>query len=111
MDPNVKIAIGRLVADLVAGNYGQVVHDGRSGRLSEGEIRRAISDYGKTLTLTPSEAWRHLEVIERVGNPRLLAVDIPLWTLEEGRSDLILSVTIATSSDPATIEIDDIRVQ
>lgn len=36
MDPNVKIAIGRLVADLVAGNYGQVVHDGRSGRLSEG---------------------------------------------------------------------------
>ena len=38
------------------------------------------------------------------------AVDLPLWTQEEGRSDLMLSMTAWDRDGTIAVEIDDIRV-
>lgn len=52
------------------------------------QIRRCLSEYGATLTELPDETWR-TSVAQWYGQHWDFLVD--LWTLEEGRSDLVLS--------------------
>jgi hypothetical protein len=39
-----------------------------------------------------------------------LALDVPLWTSEEGRSDLTLSLTATKRGGDYELEIDDLHV-
>jgi hypothetical protein len=57
--------------------------------LSEAEMRSAIAQYGRTLVPLPENAF---DLIDAYPQPdgRHMLLDIPLWTLEEGRSDLLL---------------------
>ncbi len=45
----------------------------------------------------------------RVAGVRQWAVAMPLWTKEEGRSDLRIELTIM-DANPVVVEIDDIHV-
>ena len=59
--------------------------------LSAEDIRRVPAEYGRTQVMPPAESFMNLHVIEvKAALPRTANVRVPLWTLEEGRSDLEL---------------------
>jgi hypothetical protein len=101
--------IRSVVDTLVKGHFDQLEHDGRSGRLSSHELQAALHAYGRTLIPLPDEAFRLAEVSPITGQTATWAVDVPLWTAEEGRSDLTLSLTVSDSQHGVHVEIDDLH--
>jgi hypothetical protein len=103
----------RELADLIArGQYGAA--EGRTGgvRLSAAELAAAVAEYASALAPVPLNARLPLDVIrvERPGLPSW-AVVVPMWTREEGRSDLSLELTVRQSPHGGyTLEIDDLHV-
>lgn len=109
---NMKPVLRDLVHELVVGNYAGLEADGRAGDRSAEVLRQAIADYGRTLTELPDEAFERKNALAyRLPSERARwAVEIALWTLEEGRSDLMLEATVQVASDGTSVEIEDIHV-
>lgn len=101
--------IRALVETLIKGHFDQLERDGRSGRLSSHELKEAVKAYGRTIIALPDEALRLADVYPVKGQMSTWAVDVPLWTAEEGRSDLTLSLTVSESQDGVRLEIDDLH--
>jgi hypothetical protein len=109
-DTKFRGPIRSLVEALVAGHFDQVERDGRSGRLSSHELKKALKAYGRMVITLPDEAFDFVNVYPIKGQKSTWAVDVPLWTAEEGRSDLTLSLTVSESQDGVRLEIDDLHV-
>jgi hypothetical protein len=103
-------AIRSLIVDLVARNYAAIVADGRGGRLTESEIGSAIAEYGRTLTVPPESAFPSVDEYPQHDAPGQSWIDVPLWTKEEGRSDLTLSVIATKCGDTYELRIQDLHV-
>ncbi len=104
--------IAKLVAHLAAGEFDQAFQQAPSSRVNAEDLERAISEYGRRLVPLPPEGLQLIDYVEiqGVGAP-CWSVVVPLFTEEEGRSDLSLELTI--QEQPAgvhTIEIDDVHV-
>jgi len=110
LSPGLIRAVEHLVQDLAQKKYREIVADGRGGRLSVDGLENAIDAYGRTVVPLPIEAWELVDVYPIVGRPGMLSMDVPLWTREEGRSDLTLSLTAETSGEDVRVEIDDLHV-
>ena len=108
MAPNLIEAIRAVVLHLVAQQY-DALADRSAGRLSESELRQAVVDYGRTLIPLPDAAW-DVDIVPLATDPNTLSIDVPMWTLEEGRSDLTLSLTATTRGDSYDVVIDDLHV-
>ena len=112
LDP-AKLArtVGRVIGDLVRGDYAAVEGFTGAERLTADQIAQAISDYGRRLVLPP-EASGPRSVVEIEGsNPEQWSAYVDLWTAEEGRSDLTLELTLTESSrDLYEVQIDNIHV-
>ena len=102
--------VRRLIEDLAAGRYAEIAADGRAGRLTEAELRTAVEQYGRTLVPLPADGEVLVDVYKQTSQPDVVTLDVPLWTREEGRSDLTLSVTAIRQGETYTIEVDDLRV-
>ena len=102
--------IRELVEILIKKKFDLLEKDGRIGRLSPAELETAINDYGRTLISLPDAAFELAEEYKVESQENMWDVDIPLWTREEGRSDLTLSVTINFQNDVLSIYIDDLHV-
>ena len=103
-----KQAIRSLVDDIVAGNYAVIAADGRIGRLTEEELRRAVLEYGRALVSLPEDPALH--VYPWGEDPGRFAVDVDLCTREEGRSDLTLSLLVFEHDDSVRVTIEDLHV-
>lgn len=103
-----KDAIDALVRDLVHGRFASIQGEGRAGRLTADELELAVSEYGRTLVDLPEEAW-HLAEVAAVSRTEM-SVDVPLWTSEEGRSDLTLFVSIRVVDGRVHVSVDDLHV-
>ena len=101
--------IRAVVDTLVKGHFDQLERDGRSGRLSAHELQEALQAYGRTIIPLPDEAFRLAAVYPITGKTATWAIDLPLWTAEEGRSDLTLSLTVSASQHGVHVEIDDLH--
>ena len=100
-----------IVTQLVQGNYDELVKRCKQSRLSSEDLRRVVEDYGRRLILPPDDAYDNLDVVEIKGaTSPSWSVRAPLWTGEEGRSDLTLELTIAIGSGRPNIELDDLHV-
>ena len=110
MDVKLMGQIRRLIEDLAAGRYAEIAADGRAGRLSEAELRTAVARYGRTLVPLPADGEMLVDIYEQTSQPDAVSLDVPLWTREEGRSDLTLSVTALKQGDTYTVEVDDLHV-
>lgn len=108
MHPDLKKVIAVLVADIVEGRHASIAADGRIGRLTEDELRAAVRQYGKTLLPLPDEAFEVAEVYDVDVN--VVEVDIPMWTAEEGRSDLTLCVEALRSDAGHKLLLTDLHV-
>jgi len=102
--------IREVVRELAAGNYEGLEADGRAGRLTAGELREAVRQYGRTLVELPEEGLRHVWVYGQQGREGVWRVDVDLWTAEEGRSDLTLSLLLERAGDGFHAEIENLHV-
>jgi hypothetical protein len=76
----------------------------RGKRLSAAQLAQAISEYGRTLVPPPLEWWKAVEVTPITNSPGMFHVAAPMWTAEEGRSDLTLELWVQASDGGLEIE-------
>lgn len=102
--------VTRVVKLLVEGKYGELESLSTGKRLAARDMQKAIEDYGCHLVM-PRE-FEGLNVIEIKGSvPPQWYVGVNLWTVEEGRSDLTLELTLTDSAEPYyLVELDDLHV-
>lgn len=91
----------RVVVDLLANReYLTVERVTHGRRLSAEQIEGAVAEYGRTL-VKPGDGWWEEVTITPIdaGTEPSFHVAAPVWTLEEGRSDLTLELRL-TASEP-----------
>lgn len=103
--------VRQVIEYLLAGQFAELESLTGRTRLSATEMARAISDYGRTLVSPPDDAFALMDVVEvRDARRARWAVTMPLWTREEGRSDLSIELTLIAAAGGFRIEFDDIHV-
>jgi len=107
--PNEKRLILDLIAELVAGRFDEIVADGRAAGHQPDGLREVVREYGRTLVEPPDAVWDVADVDRE--DETTVHVDVPMWTREEGRSDLsaIIVLTRLPTGEWA-IELDDLHV-
>ncbi len=111
MNADLKTPVRKIIELLVAKEYEAVANLISQQRLDSTSIRNAITDYGRTLTLPPPSVLDSLDVVQIKGfSPKRWSVWVNLWTVEEGRSDLSVELTLIQSKDDFLIELDNIHV-
>jgi len=111
MNDRIQILTSKIIALLAAMRYEDIVNLTGGVRMSIHEIQAAINDYGRTIVLPPDSAYGILDIVTVKTVPfDQYAVRMPLWTKEEGRSDLTLEVTCKFFGERVEVELDDIRV-
>ncbi len=107
----IYLLVARIIVLLVTKEYGRIAELTGGIRMTAEEIDRAISDYGRTLVNLPENADQLLDVIRVDGTTReQYSVRMPLWTEQEGRSDLTLDLMITANGDQLVVELHDIHV-
>ena len=107
LEPVVRSVVNRLVS----GEYADAVQDCPASRLTADDLLEAVQDYGRTLIEPPPDAYRDLDVVAvRDSSHPTWSVRAPLWSREEGRSDLTLELTISRDGGRWEVEIDDLRL-
>ena len=113
MDDVVEDVVLSVVLMLVEGEYKTLEAMTGGVMLSADHMANAIDQYGHALVMPASTDLLASAVYIEIAppDPRRLAVDVPLWTADEGRSDLTAQMTL-TEVSPGLwdIELNDIRV-
>jgi hypothetical protein len=111
MKEKIKSIVWQIIALLVGGDFQRIVELTKGVRMSSEDIKAALEDYGRILITPPQNAFDLLDIVE-VKNSRIrqFSIRMPLWTREEGRSDLTLELTLKASDDNLDVELDDIHV-
>ena len=113
IDPaKLRQTVSALAGRLAVGDYDGLCGLARSSRLSAADVARVVRDYGRHLIALPAIAFDAVGVVPVAqSNPQRWSVVVPLWSREEGRSDLSLEITVEDSATPAyAVEIDDLHV-
>ncbi|MHB1059977.1 MAG: DUF7668 domain-containing protein [Rhodanobacter sp.] len=105
---NATREIVNLISD---GKYDGALEMCSVSRLSEKDIEMVIQNYGCRFVRPPVEFDEYVDLVAIVGrSPLAWSIRAPLWTLEEGRSDLTLELTVVDALAGVVIELDDLRV-
>ena len=106
-----EAAVRGVIDLLVRGDFETALRATRNSRVSADELRRAVAEYGRTLA-TPEASWWskvHVTPIESVEGS--LYVAAPMWTEEEGRSDLTLELRLTPIAPSAyEVAVEDLHV-
>jgi len=103
--------VRRIVGMLVGGDYVALEELSNGIRLSATEMKAAVHEYGRSLCQLPEGDFEAIDVIEVKGEvPATFSVWVGLWTLEEGRSDLSLELTVIDAESDIRFEIDNLHV-
>jgi hypothetical protein len=109
-------ARNRLVMDVVAhlagGRFSELERLSNGIRLSRGEMQEAVASYGRHLLEFPRDATDKIDYIVCVGSkPLRWSVVVPLFTREEGLSDLSLELALVEDGQYSyRVEIENIHV-
>lgn len=104
--------IEHIVSLLIAGRYEDIERLSGKARLSDQELRTAVAEYGRTLTM-PKEGKLKPDVISINGSiPPQWSVVVPLHTIEEGESDLSLDLVLTdTGLAEYAVIVEDLHVR
>ena len=80
---------------LVRGEYETVERVTRARRLTSRELADAVARYGRTLVTPRAGWWESVEITPVRAQGRVFHAAVPLWTAEEGRSDLTLELELS----------------
>jgi hypothetical protein len=105
-------AVRDVVTELAAKHYAELERRTGGVRLSASELAGAVHEYGRRVIVPPPDVDLDLDVVPVSGaSPAAWSVNVPLWTAEEGRSDLTLELTVrAGPAADYVVEIDDLHV-
>jgi hypothetical protein len=105
--------VAQLVQQLSVGDFEGALRSAPRSRVNAEQIRNAVQQYGRTLVPLPAESYELIDHVVVLGSsPLAWSVVVPLFTKEEGRSDLSLELSLVEqAADGHHIEIDDIRVR
>lgn len=103
--------VERIINLLVKKRYAEIALLTKKVRLNETQIGEAVSEYGRTLVGPPPSFHEHIDIIPVTNStPQRWSVVFPLWTLEEGESDLSVEITCVDNKDDVfEIELDNIH--
>jgi hypothetical protein len=104
-----KQKIERLVIDISNNKFAEIEKSGENGRLTADDMKRVIKEYGCTIIPLPNNAFEYAESYYIEKEDRL-DIYIPLWTKEENRSDLTLSISCSLINETPFVKINDLRV-
>ena len=109
------IARNHLVSELVAllanGEYDALLLKAPLSSVSAEQLAVAVKEYGRQIVPIPPAGYRLIDCVPVQGSkPQAWSVVVPLFTSEEGRSDLSLELSIAQSRSGYTAQIDGIHV-
>ena len=112
MNEKIQTTAKRLVTLLVAHDFAGLEEWSQGVRLKREQMAKALNQYPGYFVMPPEPTVPYLDVVEVIdSSPKQWSVDIPLWTQEEGRSDLTMQVTmIESENEMMNVEIDDIHV-
>ncbi len=105
-------ALAAVVERLVAGDYQGLKRDGIDPDPAA-DLSLWIRNYGltgATIAPLPEEARASADAVPITGRPGEWAVVLPLWTQEEGMSDLSMEATVCESPGGISIIVNDIHV-
>jgi hypothetical protein len=93
-------------------DFDRLLRIASASRVSAPEVRKVVVDYGRRLTMPTTPIDEVMDIVEVSGShPKSWSVNLPLWTKEEGRSDLTLEMRFIESEDEIySIEIEDLHV-
>lgn len=102
-----------LVALLADKRYSDLIRKCSSSRIAAEEMEAAVGSYGRTIVQLAEEGLRIIDSVEvQNGECQAWSVVVPLFTREEGRSDLSLELTLTeTQAGVFSVEPDDLRVR
>jgi hypothetical protein len=112
--PAFESQIRSIVIDLLVlladGDYESIMERCSGSGLTSDELQTAIREYGRKIVAPPAN-YAYIYTYEKEAKAvPTWAVDADLWTEEEGRSDLTLSITIAFGSGGPAIRLDNLHV-
>ena len=95
----IEVAVRVIIDLLVRGQYVTVEKVTRGRRLRADQISLAITSYGRLLVPPGDDWWPSVQVTPiNVADHPAFHVAAPLWTREEGRSDLTLELELNEAS-------------
>jgi len=104
--------IGDLIDLLAQGDYNALLRSAPRSRLNAEQLASAVDGYGRTIVPLPPNGYGLIDYVPiSDSKPAAWSVAVPLFTKEEGRSDLTMELTIAQTQDGSYIaQIDDVHV-
>lgn len=93
----VETAVRVIVDLLVRGDYATIEAVTQGKRLNADQLERAMDEYGRTLVPPTDAWWASVQVTAISGPASAVHVAAPLWTAEEGLSDLTLELRLQES--------------
>lgn len=111
MEEQIENLVRRVIDLLIAHKYGELEAMTNGVRLKASDMNRVITEYGRKLVPPPENAFELMDMVKiRDTSNSKWSVTMPLWTQEEGRSDLSIELTLTGNEKQFTIELDDIHV-
>jgi hypothetical protein len=107
---DVTEAAKHVVELLVAGKYSELEALTHGIRVKADDMARVVSEYGHQLVPVPEHGFDLMDIVEVAGPKKQWSVFMPLWTKEEGRSDLSIVLTVLREGNDVRVELDDILV-
>jgi hypothetical protein len=104
-----KKIIKNIVMDLSSKDYKKIELEKTNGRVNIADLENIINEYGKTIIPLPDKAFEIANVYT-IEKEKRIDIYVPLWTKEEGRSDLTLSITCYLKNNKPVIEMNDLEV-
>lgn len=105
-----RAPIAGIVDALVQGDFDALDADRRSGRVGAAGLRRAVAEYGRTLVELPEDAYALAQAGPVTTRPGEWWIVVPMWTAEEGRSDLSLELSAIPTGEGHRFEVRDLHV-
>lgn len=96
-NPEFLTLVSTIVNLIVRGEYEVVEAMTRGQRLSANDLEDAVRAYGRHLIPPPPGSWAKLHVVavkRRIGRREAYVAVVPMWTEEEGESDVALELRV-----------------
>lgn len=106
---SVKLEIRDLLEALACNDFKKISSNNWYGRLNKEDIEARILEYGRTLT-SPPDSFMEKAYMYEYQDGSGLKIDVPLWTTEEGMSDLTLSLELIHEGENEKLQMSDLHV-
>lgn len=110
-DADLGAIVFSVAVEFAGGDFKGFISRHPNSRVKAADLERVVENYGRTLVRPPQDAYADLDAVKVAGAVEpTWWIRAPLWTNEEGRSDLTLEMTVTLGSDGSDVALDDLRV-